>query len=113
MFIAKPWSVDSSLSLESPVGPVAEGLSGVGLAGTPSGRLLGPNSINGKNKRKKKKKKGETKEDKERKMKRRKRRMLAEQEEYRQWRGDVRDGKISEEEDTFDAVLDEILNELF
>ena len=47
-------------------------------------------------------------------MKRRRKKMLAEQREYRQWRRDVREGRLpEEEEDTFEAVLDELLNELF
>ena len=66
-----------------------------------------------KRRKKKRQKKGETKEDKEARLVRRRRRMLAEQEEYRQWRKDVLAGNISEEEDTFQAVLDELLNELF
>ena len=109
VFIAKPWR-----GAATTFAPVAEGLSGERLEDEAQGGLLvqalrpGSPGI-----RRTKEKKREKKVDKEKRLKRRRRRMLAEQREYRQWREDVRAGKILEEEDTFEAVLDELLNELF
>ena len=127
VFIAKPWSGLESANTQPGQAPVAQGLSG--LAGGAGGAAWanrgggldysedtdgqGTRRSANKRRRKKKQKKGEKKEDKEARMVKRRKRMLAEQEEYRQWRKDVLAGKISEEEDTFQAVLDELLNELF
>ena len=130
VFIARPWSGWEATSTSPLPGqaPVAQGLSG--LAGEAGGAAWAnrggvedsdedrqgtrkPGNKRRKKKKKKKQKKGEKKELKEARLVRRRKRMLAEQEEYRQWRKDVLAGKISEEEDTFQAVLDELLNELF
>ena len=126
VFIARPWSPGENTSPDLVQKPEAQGLSG--LAGEAGGAVWanrgggldysgeeseGRRKSGNKRRKKKRQKKGDKKEDKEARMVRRRKRMLAEQEEYRQWRKDVLAGKISEEEDTFQAVLDELLNELF
>ena len=122
VFIARPWSGWEDTSPLPGQAPVAQGLSGE--AGEAGGAAWANRDYREEdsqaarrpgNKRRKKKrpKKGEKKEEKEARLVRRRKRMLAEQEEFRQWRKDVMAGKISEEEDTFQAVLDELLNELF
>ena len=126
VFIARPWSTGENTSPDLVQKPVAQGLSG--LAGEAGGAVWanrgggfdysgedseGTRKPGNKRRKKKRQKKGNKKEDKEARMVRRRKRMLAEQEEYRQWRKDVLAGKISEEKDTFQAVLDELLNELF
>ena len=109
VFIAKPWR-----GAGSTLAPVAEGLSGERMEdGAQGGLLVQALRPGSPGRRRNKEKKREKKVDKEKRLKRRRRRMLAEQREYRQWREDVRAGKILEEEDTFEAVLDELLNELF
>ena len=125
VFIARPWSPGENTSPDLVQKPEAQGLSG--LAGEAGGAAwanrgaglgyseedMGGTPKGSKRRKKKRQKKGDKKEDKEARKVRRRKRMLAEQEEYRQWRKDVLAGKISEEEDTFQAVLDELLNELF
>ena len=128
IFIARPWSAGENTSPVPAQAPVAQGLSD--LAGEAGGAAWhnrgggggldygeedseGTRRSGNKRRKKKRQKKGDKKEDKEARMVRRRKRMLAEQEEYRQWRKDVLAGKISEEEDTFQTVLDELLNELF
>ena len=56
------------------------------------------------------KKKTQTKEQK---LLKRKARMLKEQEEYRQWRKDVMEGKVDTEADIIDQAIDELWDELF
>ena len=122
VFIARPWSGVSDSGGPQLAGPVAEGLSGVRPGVRPGDgplrRALASPPLSGrrKDKLRKKEKKGkkEKEGDKEKRMKRRRKKMLAEQREYRQWRRDVMEGRLpEEEEDTFEAVLDELLNELF
>ena len=126
VFIARPWRGGEETSPDPAQAPTAQGLSSLaGGAGGAAwanrgggvdfsqGEREGAKRPGSKRRKKKRQKKGETKEDKEARLVRRRRRMLAEQEEYRQWRKDVLAGNISEEEDTFQAVLDELLNELF
>ena len=113
VFIARPWSGGENQNTSPGPGmaPVAQGLSG--LAGEAGGAawanrgagldyseedMGGTRKPGNKRRKKKRQKKGDKKEDKEARKVRRRKRMLAEQEEYRQWRKDVLAGKISEEE---------------
>ena len=124
VFIARPWSGWENTSSLPGQAPVAQGLSGEAGEAAWANRGGGgvevreedsraTRRLGNKRRKKKRPKKGEKKEEKEARLVRRRKRMLAEQEEFRQWRKDVMAGKISEEEDTFQAVLDELLNELF